>query len=281
MKRKIIILLPLFCCFLQVAWAQYPGPFLTDETRPDGSKWLPDPPEYTGGDFANDFYYYQWGKTQRDGERGVQALWDESAELYEVFSEAMGITMTYANTPEIILLAEAATSDAYVANKATKNIYKRRRPFATFNEPSLNPEADEKESLEFSFPSTHSTNGWMFALALATIAPERTEALMCRAREYAMSRVICGRHWKSDVDASLMLVAGLFANVVVSEPYQAQLVKAKAEYAAVTGQSTGISAPVKQASPSSSAIYDIQGRSVSDTSAPGVYIQNGHKFMTK
>ena len=104
---------------------------------------------------------------------------------------------------------------------------------------------------------------------------------MNRAREYALSRIICGRHWKSDIDASLMLTAGLFANVVVTEAYQAQLAKARAEYASITGQSTEASVPTRQASASSSAIYDIQGRKVSDTSTPGVYIQDGLKLITK
>lgn len=75
------------------------------------------------GEFANDFYFYQWGKTQREGITGEQALWDESAELYQVFSDAMGITLSYSDTPEILLLAEASTSDAYAANKKAKNYY--------------------------------------------------------------------------------------------------------------------------------------------------------------
>ena len=281
MNRKKLFLLQLFCCFLQVAWAQFPGPFLTDETRPDGSKWLPNPPSFTGGDFANDFYFYQWGKTQREGETGEMAVWDERTPLYEVFSEAMGINMSYANTPEIIFLAESATSDAYASNKAVKKVYKRRRPFATFNEPSLIPEEDEEEAQSFCYPSSHSTNGWMFALTLITIAPERTEAIMNRARQYAMNRVICGHHWKSDIDASLMLTAGIFANVVVSDAFQAQLVKAKAEYASIVGQSTGISTPVRQISASPSEIYDIQGRRVNNTTTPGVYVQDGVKYITK
>ena len=69
-------------------WGQkYPDGYLTDETRPNGLAWLPYPPKLTGAAFTYDFYYYQWGREQRDS-AGVseQALSDEAAPLYQVFS---------------------------------------------------------------------------------------------------------------------------------------------------------------------------------------------------
>jgi len=39
-----------------------------------------------------------------------------------------------------------------------------------------------------------------------------------------------GRHWKSDIDAGLMLAAALFSDITACEAYQKQLIKAKAEY---------------------------------------------------
>ena len=280
MKYRLFTLQLLLFAFVGMASAQFPDPFLSDDTRPDATQWLPDPPSLTGGDFANDFYYYQWGKTQREGESGERALSDESTPLYKVFSEAMGIELSYDKTPEIIFLAESATSDAYRSNKTVKNLYQRRRPFATFNEPSLKPEEDEAEASSYSYPSTHATNGWMFALTLCTIAPERTEEIMNRAREYALNRVICGHHWKSDIDASLMLASGLFTNVVVTEAYQQQLIRSRNEYVTLTGESTGISATPNVDVNHSSPVYNIQGQQVSPRSnIRQVYIRDGVKFI--
>lgn len=235
-NNKVYLFLALIYAVTQGVRAQFPNPFLSEKALPDGTQWLPKPPSITSGEFYNDLYFYQWGKDMRNGETGEKALWDESAELYQVFTEAMGITLSYKSTPEILFLAEAATSDANASSKALKNYYERLRPFVTLNEPSLKPEEDEKKYNSFCYPSGHAARGWMFALVLATIAPERTEALMSRAYEYALNRVICGHHWKSDIDAALMLTAGLFANVVATESYQQQLVKAKAEYALVKEQ---------------------------------------------
>lgn len=234
MKKAHALFFAIFVLSAITAWAQYPDPYLTDETRPDGTKWLPPHPSTTGGEFANDFYYYQWGKAQRDSATVAQAVWDEGAELYQVFSEVLGFPLSHETTPEIVLLAEAAVTDAHAANKKVKDYYQRRRPFATFNEPSLKPEEDPEEALTFSYPSGHSSRGWMFALTLCTVAPERTEIIMARAYKYALNRVICGHHWKSDIDASLMLTAGVFANIVVTDSYQKQLAKARKEYNRIT-----------------------------------------------
>jgi len=42
-----------------------------------------------------------------------------------------------------------------------------------------------------------------------------------------------GRHWKSDIDAGLMLAAALFSDISTCEAYQKQLIKAKAEYESI------------------------------------------------
>lgn len=47
-------------------WAQHPDGYLTDETRPKQYDFVKAPPSLTSGAFAYDFYYYQWGREQRD-----------------------------------------------------------------------------------------------------------------------------------------------------------------------------------------------------------------------
>lgn len=281
MKAKKLLLAVVAILTTTSVWAQFPDPFLSDDECPDGIVWLPDPPTLTGGDFANDFYYYQWGKEQRkEAWMADYALWDEGIDLSHVFSPCLGIGLSHETTPEILLLVEAATSDAHNANFNVKNYFKRKRPFATFNEPSLKPEEDEEEAQTFSYPSGHSSRGWMYAMALATVAPECTEKLMNRARIYAMHRVVCGHHWKSDIDASLMLVAGVFPIVVTSEAYQAQLKKARAEYQKIKGgDATSTEAPAANEAKAKTPIYDLQGRVLQgEPTSKGVYIQNGVKF---
>ena len=60
-------------------WGQkYPDGYLNDETRPKQYDFIHEPPALTSGSFAYDFYYYQWGRWQRDfDEVSAQALSDD------------------------------------------------------------------------------------------------------------------------------------------------------------------------------------------------------------
>lgn len=73
----------------------------------------------------------------------------------------------------------------------------------------------------------------------------------------------------------------MFANVVCTDEYQAQLKKARAEYQSLMGGSTRISAATANAAPSSAAIYDMQGRQLNAKPDNEVYIQNGQKYIGK
>ena len=209
----------------------YPDPFLTDETRPDGIYFLPKPLEVTDPAFCNDFYYYQWGKQQRNTPFGEQAKKDGPMELFEAFSEAFGMTIHPGLTPEIDNLAGGAASDAHAANRRVKNYYQRMRPFVQFAEPSLVKETEEEEGKDYSYPSGHATRGYVYAMTLALIEPDSANVLMKRAYEYALGRVVAGYHYKSDIDASAILAASVMGALAGNERFKNQLEKAKAEYA--------------------------------------------------
>lgn len=281
MKKLLLTIAALMLAATSV-FAQYPDGYLSEDEMPEPYSWIPDPPLMTSAEFMNDFYHYQWGLHQRTVE-GVSdiAIFDESAELEDVFLITInGTIINNENTPEIMMLVQRAVSDAHAANRTIKNHYQRIRPFATFKDESLIPETDEEEAATFSYPSGHSTRGYIYAMTLSTLMPQKTNDLMDRACVYALNRVICGHHWKSDIDASLLLAAGLFANIVSTEAFQEQLKKAREEYSRLTSGGTRIEmtevAPVRGA-----AIYDMQGRQLNAKPNHGVYIQNGQKHIEK
>ena len=224
MKRRTLcpILLCLLC--LQM-YAQQPvgnnaeetksktSTFLTEEELPNPLRFIPAPPEPGSGPFDNDTYYYHFGKKERE--------------------EAAGIEIGPEETPEIFKLAEGAQKDANATNRRAKNHYRRTRPFVYFNEPSLLPEYDEEVKESFSYPSGHSVRGWAYALTLALVIPDSTEALIARAQEYAIHRVICGRHYKSDIDASLVEATAVMSKLLSNEDFLEQLEKARKEYASL------------------------------------------------
>ena len=232
--RHYLLLAAVILCGI-MAQAQivitYPNPFLSDEERPDGTLFLPAPPEPTDPAFCNDFYYYQWGKLQRDTPAGEKAKMDSPLELWDAFSDAFGMPVSPGLTPEIHALAGGSSRDAHLANKRAKNFFQRKRPFAYFHEPSIIPEADEERGKGYSYPSGHATRGWVYAMTLALVNPDSTNALLKRAQEYAIGRVIAGHHYKSDIDCSLMLAASIMGALNGSEAFKLQLARAREEYA--------------------------------------------------
>ena len=281
--RVLVAILTL--CGANHVRAQFPEPFFTDETRLNPLSFLYDPPvnsKSPEGEFYNDWWFYEWGKTEREFS---YAVWDEAAELMSeeelgVYNDVMSIEIGY-KVPEIMLLAQRATSDIHRANKVAKNHFKRVRPFAFYGESSITPEMDEELAEEWSYPSGHAARGWMFALVLSSVAPERAEALAVRANAYAMNRVICGHHWKSDIDAGKTLAMVLFAAITGTKEYQEQLQKAHAEYVKIAypDGSTSVRQTLSDQSKAVGYYYDMLGRRLESLPSHSLYIHNGRKIL--
>ena len=59
--------------------------------------------------------------------------------------------------------------------------------------------------------------------------PGRKELLLKHGYEFRQSRVICGYHWQSDVDAWRIAAAARVSNLHDNQEFQKQLAKANAE----------------------------------------------------
>jgi len=209
--------------------------FLSFKELPNHIKYLSEPVTPDSVDFVVDDYYYHWGKQQRTTPRGVQAAIDEVQWTSKSFSEAAGFIISPKECPEIFKLVEGARIDANTTNKRAKDYYRRIRPFVHYGEPSLVAEDDSAAAESFGYPSGHSVRGWVYALTLALVVPDSTEALIRRAQDYALSRVICGRHYKSDTDASLVEATAVMSRLLSNDAFLAQLARAREEYARSRG----------------------------------------------
>lgn len=211
--------------------------FLEEWQVPNSYKLLPPPPE--GGTilFLYDKERYDWGKLQRDTPRGDQAVADARIEgngVPEAFSEAFGIEISPETTPEILKLIINMREDAGdLSTRHAKNYYMRQRPFSFFNEMTCNPEQQEELSTNGSYPSGHTAIGWATALVLAELNPDRQDDILKRGFEMGQSRVICGYHFQSDVDAARIVASGVVARLHADDAFNAQLAKAKKEVASL------------------------------------------------
>ncbi|RRD02740.1 acid phosphatase [Prevotella sp. OH937_COT-195] len=209
--------------------------FLQEGQQASSLDLLPPPPQPGSVQFLYDEAQYHWGKMQRDTPRGDQAVADARVGgdgVPKAFSEAFGITISKETTPEIYKLVLNIREDAGdLSTRGAKKHYMRVRPFAFYKEMTCNPEQQQELSTNGSYPSGHTAIGWATALVLSEINTDRQNEILKRGYEMGQSRVICGYHWQSDVDAARIVNAAVVARLHAEPAFQAQMEKAKKEFA--------------------------------------------------
>ncbi|MDE5976015.1 MAG: phosphatase PAP2 family protein [Muribaculaceae bacterium] len=209
--------------------------FLNEGDLPNRIKLLPPPPDNMSVTYHVDRARYEWGKNLRNTERGEQAYQDSKLGgdgVPRAFSEAFGVEISKENTPEIYKLVVGMREDAGdLATRDAKVHYMRTRPYIYFNEHTCNPEDEVNLSSNGSYPSGHTSIGWATALVLTEINPDRQDEILERGYEMGDSRVICGYHFQSDVDAGRLTGAVAVARLHADEAFNKQLEKAKKEFA--------------------------------------------------
>lgn len=208
--------------------------FLQEGDVADSYQLLPGPPDGMSIGFLLDQARYNWGKTLRNTPRGRQAENDARVGgdgVPRAFSEAFGIAITEQETPEIYKLVVGMREDAGdLATREAKNGHNRQRPFAFYDEDTCNPEQQAELSTNGSYPSGHTSIGWATALVLAEINPSRQNEILKRGYEMGESRVICGYHYQSDVDAGRLTASVVVARLHADPAFMEQLTRAKEEF---------------------------------------------------
>lgn len=160
----------------------------------------------------------------------------DSEYVYPRFEEAFGSPIDREAAPDLVAMLNRALIDVSSATFAAKGYFKRPRPFERVQLRRVCTEAKPPKPKKppapvgSSYPSGHSAYGWAAAMILARVAPERAEVVMARATEYAESRVVCGVHFPSDVNAGQVIAAAVVAHLDDSPDFQADLARAHAEY---------------------------------------------------
>lgn len=233
MLRNLIIAAIFAVSSLTGAVAQQSGYYLTIDQVANSKDLLPPPPDTASARFAYDVEQYEWGKSMRDTPRGDLAA--DDAELGDVgltaaFSEAFGIDINPENTPQVYKLITGMREDAGdLATRHAKNYYMRTRPYIFFGEDTCVPDAQAGLAGNGSYPSGHTAKAWATALVLAELNPARQDAILKRGFEMGQSRVICGYHFQSDVDAGRVVGAAVVARLHADDAFNRQLAKAKKE----------------------------------------------------
>lgn len=169
----------------------------------------------------------QQQRTPRDTEA---ARADRKTEVWQ-FAAALGLQLEQMRGMNALNdLAQQVEDDIRPYVRAAKYHFLRLRPYEI--EPRLSPcIADVRGDL--SYPSGHATYGYVIALVLADLVPERRAQLMARAQEFARQRMVCGVHFRSDLEAGRLGAESLARQFLASPEYQAASESARRELRAV------------------------------------------------
>lgn len=144
------------------------------------------------------------------------------------FACALGFTPSRATTPKLAALLKRVAGDVRPAVSAPKRHYKRKRPYQVDHGPVC-VRSGLVTALTSDYPSGHATWGWTVGLILARAQPDRADAILERARAFGESRVICGVHNASSVEAGRVNAEGLVKALEVSADFEADLAAVRAE----------------------------------------------------
>jgi len=153
------------------------------------------------------------------------------------FACALGMPVDEAHTPTLyqMLLRIRVDAGNYAVFQA-KQHYRRPRPFMLNGESTCDPEHEDALRAEGAYPSGHTAIGWSWALLLSELAPDRSSAILQRARHYGHSRLVCNVHWYSDVVQGQALAASYVAALHGNAEFMRDLEHTRHEIAAVREQ---------------------------------------------
>ncbi|KXS56452.1 MAG: hypothetical protein AMR96_02620 [Candidatus Adiutrix intracellularis] len=239
MKKLLSLLL---CELILLATPAQAISFLVDKDIPQSFIFLPQPPQEGSLAFELDKTTYQQTRELRGSERWKQAIFDANVDANwpDFFKKALGFSFSQKNTPTIYALLSKIKEDLSDSTAYVKIYYHRVRPFIYFGQKNVTcfPDDEEKLANNSSFPSGHTIYGWSTALILAELFPKKKEAIFKRGYEYGQSRVICGFHWQSDVNAGFIVAAAAVALFHNNHDFIKMLNEAKKEAAILTSSSS-------------------------------------------
>jgi len=170
----------------------------------------------------------------RTPEEIARAQEDDREESMFAFANVMGPQFNRAALPLTALLSDHVHNDEGIIVNPAKRFFRRPRPYHF--DATIHPVCKTTENREdFSFPSGHGTTGYLEALVLAQMAPEKRDAILARADDYAHNREVCGVHYASDEAASRAVAYAMIGIIVNNPQFKTEFAAAKAELRAKLG----------------------------------------------
>jgi acid phosphatase (class A) len=217
----------LFClATLAMASAQAHDPVFISADQTRAAQILMTPPAADSKITQDELAALHRIQSQRTNEQIARAQADEADQSMFVYRDVLGDKFDPAKLPATALLAKHVKNDEGISTDPVKDQFKRVRPYNL--DKTLSPVCKTK-TIDDSYPSGHATVGYLNALVLIEMVPEKRDEILARADEYAHNRLVCGVHYKSDIQAGKLVGYTLHAAMDANPQFQKELASARIE----------------------------------------------------
>lgn len=204
-----------------------PDPFVT-AAQLDVAALLPSPPATDSATTRMDLAELHRIEETRTADQIARARADEAEEDIFIFRNVLGDKFKRAALPVTAALSSRIRTNEGIIVSPAKNLFRRTRPYHL--DPTLKPVCKTRPNgADYSYPSDHSTIGYLEALTLIQMVPEKRDAILARADDYAHNRIVCGAHFPSDPVASRLVAYAMIALMINNPDFKRELDAARAE----------------------------------------------------
>jgi acid phosphatase (class A) len=147
------------------------------------------------------------------------------------FADVMGPSFTRERLPRTAALFAIMIEDEDVTTRAPKRDFGRQRPYLAASD--IVPICPRSNSN--AYPSGHATVGYYMGAVLAAMVPERRDAILARSWQYAEARLICGVHYRTDIEAGRIAGTAMAAVALANPQFRERFAEARTELRAALG----------------------------------------------
>ncbi len=194
-RHGVCALVSLFIACAAPALAK---PIFLTPAEYDPKDLLPPPPADDTSAARAELSELERVQASRTADDFARAKSDSETENATIFRIAIGDGFDLTALPATAKLLADVRNDEKEAAGAAKNFFLRNRPWIV--EPALQS-CSRKDAPQSSYPSGHATMGYAMGVVLASLVPDKAQAILARAADYAENRLVCGVHYRRDIVA--------------------------------------------------------------------------------
>ena len=161
--------------------------------------------------------------------RLAQAKRDDELEDIRAIAAPLGSGFSLDRLPATAALFADLRNEDSIAAKQAKAYFKRERPF--FADRALDV-CDDGHDRQNSYPSGHATMAWSASAVLADLVPGKAQVILAHSADYVESRLVCGVHYRSDLEGGHVLGTALVAKLMTKPAFRAEVEASRAELTA-------------------------------------------------